>query len=199
MFNGYMGSILRINLTDKSVVKEQLRVGDLKQFIGGSGLGAKMLFGETDERTDPLGSENVLIYLTGPFGNSPILCSDRHSIIAKSPLTGIWGESDVGGKWGASLKSTGYDGIIVMGRSSHPVIIYIGEEKVEIINAKHLLGKDTYEIEDLLKKELSHEIALSCIGIAGENLVKFASIMHDGRHGRAAGRCGLERSWAPKN
>jgi len=191
MFNGYMGSILRINLTDKSVVKEQLRVGDLKQFIGGSGLGAKMLFGETDERTDPLGSENVLIYLTGPFGNSPILCSDRHSIIAKSPLTGIWGESDVGGKWGASLKSTGYDGIIVMGRSSHPVIIYIGEEKVEIINAKHLLGKDTYEIEDLLKKELSHEIALSCIGIAGENLVKFASIMHDGRHGRAAGRCGL--------
>lgn len=199
MADGYMGKLLRIDLTDKSVAEEELEAEVLKQFIGGSGLGAKILFDETDEKTNPLGPENVLIYLTGPFGNSPILCSDRHSIIAKSPLTGIWGESDVGGKWGAWLKSTGYDGIMVTGRASHPVIIYIGEGKVEIKDAKHLWGKDTYEIEDLLKKELSHEIALSCIGIAGENLVKFASIMHDGKHGRAAGRCGLGAVMGSKN
>lgn len=199
MLNGYMNKLLRVHLTDKSIIEEEIKEDDAKHFIGGSGLGSKMLFMETDERTDPLGPENVLYYLTGPFGNSPILCSDRHSIIAKSPLTGIWGESDVGGKWGAWLKSRGYDGIIVTGKSSHPVIIYIGDGKVEIRNAKHLWGKDTYEIEEFLEKELGHEIALSCIGIAGENLVKFAGIMHDGKHGRAAGRCGLGAVMGSKN
>ena len=191
MINGYMGKVLRIDLTDRSVGEEPLNADELKFFIGGSGLGAKMLFDETNGSTDPLGPENVLIYLTGPFVHTPVPTSGRHCIVAKSPLTGIWGESDVGGKWGVWLKSLGYDGLVVKGASDLPCYVYIADGKVEIRDAKHLWGKDTYEMEDLLQKELGHEVALSCIGVAGENLVKFASIMHEGKHARAAGRCGL--------
>jgi aldehyde:ferredoxin oxidoreductase len=191
MADGYMGKILRIDLTDKSVAEEALKAEVLRQFIGGSGLGAKILFDETDGSTDPLSPQNVLIYLTGPFVNTPVPTSGRHSIVARSPLTGIWGESDIGGKWGVWLKSLGYDGLVVKGVSEYPVYVYIGIGKIEIREARHLWGKDTYEIEGLLQEELGHEIAISCIGIAGENLVKFASIMHEGKHARAAGRCGL--------
>ena len=191
MANGYMGKLLRINLTDQCIAEEALKAEELKQFIGGSGLGAKILFNETDGKTDPLGSENVLIYLTGPFVNTPVPTSGRHSIVSKSPLTGIWGESDTGGKWGVWLKSLGYDGLVVKGVSEYPVYVYVAPGKMEIRDARHLWGKDTYEIEGFLQEELGHEIAISCIGIAGENLVKFASIMHEGKHGRAAGRCGL--------
>ena len=89
MFSGYMGKILRIDLTDKSVVEEALNPEDLRQFIGGSGLGAKFLFQETGAETNPLGPENKLIYLTGPFVGTPVPTSGRHCIVAKSPLTGI--------------------------------------------------------------------------------------------------------------
>lgn len=188
---GYMGKILRINLTHQSVTEEGLNREDLRQFIGGSGLGAKFLFKETDGSTDPLGPENLLIYLTGPFVGTPVPTSGRHSIVAKSPQTGIWGESDVGGKFGVWLRSLGYDGLVVKGASDHPVYLYMGPEKNEIRDARHLWGKDTFEIENILQEEMGPEIAISCIGIAGENLVKFASIMHEGKHGRAAGRCGL--------
>ena len=191
MFSGYMGKILRIDLTNKSVVEEALNPEDLKQFIGGSGLGAKFLFQETGPKTDPLGPENILIYLTGPFVGTTVPTSGRHCIMAKSPLTGIWGEADAGGKFGVWLKSLGYDGLIVKGTSKDPVYIYLGDGKIEIRDGKRLWGKDTYEIEGFLQEELGHEIAISCIGIAGENLVKFASIMHEGKHARAAGRCGL--------
>ena len=191
MAGGYMGKILRIDLTSRSVADEALNPEDLAQFIGGSGLGAKILFKETDGSTDPLGPENVLIYLTGPFVSSPVPTSGRHCIVGKSPLSGIWGESDVGGKFGVWLKSLGYDGFVVKGASEIPVYVYIRKGKIEIRDARHLWGKDTYEIEGFLQGELGHEIAISCIGVAGENLVKFASIMHEGKHGRAAGRCGL--------
>ncbi len=189
--HGYAGKILRVNLSEKSVVKEELKSDDTRKFIGGSGLGAKILYDETNQKTGPLDPDNILAYFTGPFGNSPIPSSDRHSIVAKSPLTGIWGESDVGGKWGAWLKSIGYDGIVIKGTAESPVFLYIGPDLIEIRDAKHLWGRDTYEIEGLLEREVGHKIAVSCIGIGGENLVKFASIMHDGKHGRAAGRCGL--------
>jgi len=191
MDGGYIGKILRIDLTSRSVAEEGLNPGELRQFIGGSGLGAKILFRETDQNTDPLGPGNVLIYLTGPFVGTPVPTSGRHCIVAKSPLTGIWGEAEAGGKFGVWLKSLGYDGIVVHGASESPVYVYIGEGKTEIRDAGHLWGKDTYEIEGFLEGELGHEIAISCIGIAGENLVKFASIMHEGKHARAAGRCGL--------
>jgi len=90
MTAGYMGKFLRIDLTSKFVVEEAWDPEKLKKFIGGSGLGAAILFRETNENTDPLGPENALIYLTGPFVGTPIPTSGRHCIVAKSPLTGIW-------------------------------------------------------------------------------------------------------------
>jgi len=188
---GYMGKILRIDLSDRSFSEEELNLKELRAFIGGSGLGAKILYQETSKNTDPFSPENELIYLTGPFVGTPVPTSGRHCIVAKSPLTGIWGEADVGGKFGVWLKILGYDGLLKKGNSDEPVYIYIDQKKIEFKDARHLWGKDTYEIEKILESELGHDIAISCIGIAGENLVKFASIMHEGKHGRAAGRCGL--------
>ena len=193
MLYGYAGKLGLIDLGKQSVTSVPLRLDEVQRFIGGSGLGAKILFEETNEMTDPLGPGNILAFLTGPFTGSPVPTAGRHHIVAKSPLTGIWGESDVGGNWGTWLKSTGYDGLIVRGAAVHPVYIYIdGDGEIEIREAGHLWGKDTYELTDLLETEIgTTKISISCIGIAGENLVRFAAIMHDGAHARAGGRCGL--------
>ena len=162
MAGGYMEKILRIDLIERSVGEEGLNDLTLKQYIGGSGPGAKILFDEIDGDTDPLSSENVLIYLTGPFVGTSVSTSGRHCIVAKSPQTGIWGESDVGGKFGVWLKSLGYDGLVVKGASQNPVYAYLGDGKAEIKDARHLWGKDTYEIEGLLQKELGHATKITC-------------------------------------
>lgn len=188
---GYMGQILWIDLTRSEVRRDSLSEDWLEAFIGGSGLGAKYLYEMTDERTDPLGPENPLIFLTGPFTGTPVPLSGRHAVVSRSPLTTIFGESDVGGTWGAALKKAGYDGIIVTGRAERPVYLWVNEDRVEIREASHLWGRDTYEVDILLKSETHREAVISAIGQAGENQVPLASIMTDGKDGRAAGRCGM--------
>src|SRR4030065_1135635 len=110
---GYMGKILDIDLSHPKVHIEDLNEEWANQFIGGSCLGAKFLFEMTDERIHPLSPENPLIFMTGPFTGTSIPLSGRHAVVARSPLTGIFGESDVGGTWGANFKKAGFDGIIV--------------------------------------------------------------------------------------
>ena len=112
---GYCGKILYVDLTRSAIHVEDLKEECAHQFIGGSGLGAKFLYEMTDERTDPLGPENPLIFMTGPFTGTGVPLSGRHAVVSRSPLTGIFGESDVGGTWGANLKKAGFDGIIVTG------------------------------------------------------------------------------------
>ena len=146
---GYMGKILRVDLTNREITKQDLSEDLAKQYIGGSGLGARLLFDETDERTDSFGEGNVLIFLTGPLVGTSIPCSGRHAVITKSPL-GIWGEGDVGGSWGVYLKRAGYDGIIIKGKSKNPVYLWITEEEVLIRDANHLWGKDTYELDEII-------------------------------------------------
>ncbi len=196
---GYAGKILNIDLTRSQVNSETLREDWLEPFIGGSGLGAKYLYEMTDEKTDPLGPENPLILMTGPFTGTSVPLSGRHAVISRSPLTHILGESDVGGTWGAFLKKAGYDGIMVTGKSEKPVYLWANEEKVEIRPASHLWGKDTYEVDELLKSETHEKAVASVIGPAGENQVLLASIMTDGRDARAAGRCGLGAVMGSKN
>ena len=196
---GYTGKILNIDLTHSRVRTEDLKEEWLNQFIGGSGLGAKYLFEMTDEKTDPLGHENPLIFMTGPFTGTPVPLSGRHAVVSLSPLTAIFGESDVGGTWGAYLKKAGYDGIIVTGKSEKPVYIWVNDEKVEIRDASHFWGKDTYDIDPLLKAETHEKAVISAIGQAGENQVLLATIMTDGRDGRAAGRCGMGAVMGSKN
>lgn len=196
---GYMSKILRVDLSQKTVVVEELSQQLIKKYIGGSGLAAKYLFDETDATTDPLGPENVLIFMTGPFCGTFVPTSGRHAVVTKSPLTGIFAESDVGGTWGFAFKSTGNDGLIIKGRADKPVYLYIDEDVVEIRDAAELWGKDTFDTYEVLKSMCGKKAEVTCIGQAGENLVKYAAIMTDGEDGRAAGRCGTGAVMGSKN
>lgn len=188
---GYMNKLLHINLTDNKIEDEILDEKILRKYIGGSGLGLKILFEETDENTNPLSPENVLIFMCGPFPGTDVPCSGRHSVVAKSPITNMWGEASVGGSWAVMLKKSGYDGIIIRGKAKNPSYLWINDGKVEIRDAKNIWGKDSYELDEILKKETHEKAEITSIGLGGENLVKFACIMNDGTDGRAAGRCGL--------
>jgi len=147
-----------------------------------------LLYEETGPGPDPLGPENLLIFMTGPYTDTKVPTSGRHAVVTKSPLTGIWAESDIGGSWGTALKGAGIDGLVVKGIAPKPVYIWIDEGTVEIRQAGHLWGKDTYQLDDLIKAKTHPKAEVASIGPAGENMVKFASIMSDGKDGRAAGR-----------
>jgi len=121
--------------------------------------------------------------MVGPLTGSTVPTSNRFAVTARSPKTGIWGESDCGGHWGAALKRAGLDGLLVVGRADAPVYLWVEDGQAEIRDAADLWGVDTYDLE------LPGQVV--CIGPAGENLIPMAAIMHDGRNGRAAGRCGL--------
>jgi len=187
---GYMGKILRVNLTDGKVSKERLDEDVARKFIGGRGLGAKILFDELKPGIDPLEPENKLVIATGVVTGIPFPGNSCHSAMAKSPLTGIWGEAHAKGFFGPELKSAGYDAIIIEGKADAPVYLWINEEKAEIRNASHLWGKLTREAQSILKNEVKDERAqVGCIGPAGENLVRFANVLFDYNH--IAGRTGM--------
>ena len=183
MTHNIMGKVLVVDLNDQEISTLALPESIYRQYLGGSGLAARLLFDRTDETTEPLGPENVLAFTVGPLAGTIVPTSNRFAVAARSPLTGIWGEADCGGRWGAELKRAGWDGILVHGRSERPVYLQIEDDEARILDADQLWGKDTYEVD------LPGQVV--CIGQAGENLVPMAAIMHHGEHGRAAGRCGL--------
>ena len=129
---GYMNRILNVDLSSGKTEVETISEDVYRKFIGGSGLGTKMLWDRKAYDADPLAADNVLIFMTGPFANTPALTSGRHEILAKSPLTGIFGESDSGGTFGPALKRAGYDGVVITGKSDGPVYLWVSEEGVEI-------------------------------------------------------------------
>ena len=196
---GYMGKILRIDLNNSVIWHEPIEEKKARMFIGGSGLGAKYLLDECDPNVDPLSPENSLIIMTGPFCGTKVPTSGRHAVVTKSPLTGIFAESDVGGNWGYKFKKSGFDGIIIKGKASRPVYIWIDDGKVEICDASNLWGKDTRQVDDILRGQYGDDVEVMSIGVAGENLVKFASMMTDGKDARAAGRCGVGAVMGSKN
>jgi aldehyde:ferredoxin oxidoreductase len=196
---GYIGKILYFNLSQSKKEIRDLDTDDAKKYIGGSGLGAKILFDETDEHTDPLGPENVLIFMTGPFTGTPVLSSSRYSVVSKSPQTGIFGESNSGGSWAEMLKKSGFDGIVIKGKAPKPVYLWLNNGEVELRDASIIWGKDTFEIDPILKSETNGKAAVACIGQAGEKCVPLAAIMNDGIDARAAGRCGMGAVMGSKN
>lgn len=161
MKGGYWRKILRINLSDGRVWEQTPDEDLYRKYIGGSGIGARFLYDLTDGNTDPLGPENPLIFMTGPFAGTPVPTSGRHQVIAKSPLTGIYGEGDAGGTWGPGLKRCGYDGIIIEGASEKPVYVLVSEERVRILDAGDLWGRDTYETDRKLKEIHGENIVVS--------------------------------------
>jgi aldehyde:ferredoxin oxidoreductase len=196
---GYMGKILRIDLDNLTFMDELIEEKKVRMFIGGSGLGAKYLLDECDPNVDPLGPENPLIIMTGPFCGTKVPTSGRHAVVTKSPLTGIFAESDVGGNWGHKFKKSGFDGMIIKGRASHPTYIFLDDGRLEICEASFLWGKDTRETDEILKEAHGKDVEIMSIGVAGERLVRFASMITDGKEGRAAGRCGVGAVMGSKN
>jgi aldehyde:ferredoxin oxidoreductase len=196
---GYVGRIVHVNLSRLEHRVEEFSLGEARAYIGGSGFAAKRLWEMTRKESEPLGPENVLIFMTGPLTGTKVPLSGRHEVVAKSPLTGIYGESDVGGRWGTELKKAGFDGVIVTGKSNKHIYLWINESGVEFRDAEHLWGLDTYEVSSILRKETDQKAIEASIGPAGERLALIAGIMHDGRDGRAAGRCGLGAVMGSKN
>jgi aldehyde:ferredoxin oxidoreductase len=186
-----MGRILRVHLTSRDISEYTIEENVARAYIGGSGLGARILYDETTEATDPLGPENPLMLLTGPLAGTRVPTSGRHAVVSKSPLTGIWGESDAGGSWGVAIKAAGYDGVIVTGQAPEPVYLWIHDQGVEIRDASPFWGQDTYDVDQSLREATDPKASIACIGPAGERQARIAGIMHDGKHARAAGRAGL--------
>jgi len=187
---GWSGSILRVNLTDRKITTEPLSKDLSLGFIGGRGINSKILFDETGPETNPFGPDNRLIIGTGPVTGTPVPTSGRFTVTAKSPLTGILGDSNAGGFFGPELKYAGYDHIVINGCSEKPVYLFIGNERVELRDAGRLWGKNTLETERLVKEEIGDNSAhVLSIGQAGENLVKIAGVICDEEH--AAARCGM--------
>jgi len=189
-FGGYMGQILRVDLSRKKHHVEPLPHALVRNYLGGLGFAARMLFDEVGPKTDPLEPENELIFATGPLTGTLWPTSGRFMVASKSPLTGVWGETYCGGFFGPMLKCAGYDALVIQGRSERPVYLWIDDDSVEIRPAKELWGHSTAETTDMIREVHDDQgIEVLSIGRAGENLVRFACIVNDFMD--AFGRTGL--------
>ncbi|MBI4322568.1 MAG: aldehyde ferredoxin oxidoreductase family protein [Chloroflexi bacterium] len=196
---GYAGRILNVDLTKKEFHFRELADGTARKYLGGIGLAAKILWDDTAADTDPLSPEAPLIFMVGPLTGTAMPSSSRYIVAGISPLTGIWGEAHSGGSWADELTHAGFDGIVVKGRAEKPVYLWLHDGIVDIRDATHLWGMDTYEVDDVLKSETDRDASVATIGPAGEKMVRIACIMNDGRMGRAAARCGFGAVMGSKN
>jgi len=186
---GYMGKILFVDLTTGETKDEELEEKICRDFIGGYGLGARILYSRQRGGVDPLGPENTLGFVTGPLTGVRGFFGSRFTVVGKSPLTGSWGDANCGGFFGPHLKFAGYDAVFFTGIAPKPVYLLIDDGKAELRDASHLWGKDSNETDDLLRSELDRKVHVACVGPAGEKLSLVSCVMND--KGRAAGRSGL--------
>jgi len=196
-YYGYAGTVLRINVSTGKIAKKELERELIRGFIGGRGFNSKRLFEEIPYGLDPLSPENKLMFATGPLVGTMFPTACRFNVSAKSPLTGILGDSNAGGHFAAEMKYAGYDQIIIEGRSREPVYISIDDDLVRIEDARHLWGRDVYETDKILRENMKDNSARTAIvGPAAENGVKFAGIFADLM--RAAARTGMGTVMASK-
>lgn len=189
MSGAYYEKIARINLTTGDISVEPLDMELAHKFIGGRGLGTKMLYDAGVATVDPLSPENQLIYITGPMTGAAAPSTGRYMVVTKSPLTGMIACSNSGGIWGAKLKYAGWDAIIVEGEAPEWAYIVIDDDKIEIRDASDLVGMKSELIDDTLKERHGQDFSVLNIGPAGEKKVLLAAIMND--KDRAAGRSGV--------
>ncbi|MDK2883250.1 MAG: aldehyde:ferredoxin oxidoreductase [Bacillota bacterium] len=194
---GWVGKVLRVNLTSGSITTESLCPELARKFIGARGLGSKILSDEIDPKVDPLSPANKLLFVTGPLTGTLAPSGGRYNVVTKGPLTGTIAASNSGGYFGPELKYAGYDAVIIEGRAPRPVYLWINNDRVELRSAEHLWGKVVSETTDTLLAETDPEAKVACIGPAGENLVLFAGVIND-KH-RAAGRTGVGAVMGSKN
>ena len=200
--NGWMGRLLRVNLTDGSIKTEELPGELARLYLGGRGLATKILYDELDVKLDALSPDNKMVFMTGPLTGTGAPGGASYVVVTKAPLSGSIACSTAEGYFGPELKFAGFDGIIVEGRAPEPVYLSIEDEKVEILSASHLWGKSTLKTEELIRREkdnpwVAQETSVASIGPAGEKLAKIASIVND-RH-RVAARAGVGAVMGSKN
>jgi len=195
----YTGKILYIDLTTGNHKTGRFDESFAKDYIGGTGFGIKMLIDNLKPGTDAFDPENPLIYVSGATTGTMVPCTaSKFGVFAKSPATGLLGEAYSTGQWGAELRATGYDILVITGKAPKPVYIWIDDGAVQIRKASHLWGKTTWEAEDVIRDELGDQnIRVSGIGQAGENLNRLACLIND--RFRAAGRTGLGAVMGSKN
>lgn len=186
---GYAGRILWVDLSTGKMDEESTPPEDLRAYLGGYGLGARLIYSRQAPGADPLGPENILGVATGPLTGTPAIIGSRFVVLGKSPLTGTWGDANCGGQFGPALKAAGYDAVYFTGQSERPVYLLLDHGQAELREASGLWGKDTAETEDVLRGELGEKAQVAAIGPAGEKLSLLACVIND--KGRAAGRSGL--------
>jgi len=195
---GYWNNILRVDLTTRKITKEEMDNDTYRLFLGGAGIGAKIMWEEVPSEVGSFNADNRLIFAGGPFQGHPVPGSAKFTITSKSPLTNTYADSAAGARWGPLFKRAGYDALVIQGKSETPVYIYIEDAEVEIRDARGVWGMDSYEAVDQVRKEVGDSRAsVATIGQAGEKLVKMACIVVD-KHS-FAGRCGLGAVMGSKN
>jgi Aldehyde:ferredoxin oxidoreductase len=186
---GWQGRVLRVNLTRKKIVVQELDAAVAKAFIGGRGLAAKILWDELPPGVDPLSPHNKLIFAAGPLTGLPGPNFGKLVVAAKSPLTGGYGDGNIGSWVAVNLRKAGYDALVVEGRAEKPSYIYVEDGKVEILDARDFWGLNAWSVEEKLQKIHGRDAAVITIGPAGENLVRYATVVS--HRGRSGGRPGM--------
>jgi len=195
---GYAGRILRVNLTKNKIVTKPTEKRLIMEFVGGRGFNSKRLYSEVAADVDALSPENKLMFATGPLVGTAFPLGARFNVSAKSPLTGILGDSNAGGHFAPELKFAGYDQVIIEGRSSKPCYIFVQDQEIRIMDAEHLVAKDVYEATETIKKDLGdRQVQIATTGPAAENFVLYAGIFAN--LARPAARTGMGTVMASKN
>lgn len=189
MLGGYAGKFLWVNLDDGTLREEIPADALLRDFVGGYGVGARILYDKIPAHADPLGAQNILGFVTGPLTGSPAPTGTRWTVVCKSPLTSGWGDANGSGWFGTALKRAGYDAVFFTGVAPRPVYLYLDNGHAELRDATALWGKDCYAIEAWTKNDLGKDFESACIGPAGEKQALIAAIVHS--QGRTAARSGV--------
>lgn len=193
-----MQPILKIDLTTGRTEEYRIPAQWEKDFLGGASLAARILYASLTRELDPLSPEAPLLFMMGPMTGTNGPTTGRFVVCGKGPSTGLWAESNVGGFWGPELRAAGYDGLWITGKADRPVYLWLNGNRLEVRDAAHLWGQNTYTTQERVKEEVGEKSARVCvIGPAGEKGVLFASIMCD--HGRMSGRTGLGAVMGAKN
>ncbi len=180
---GYSGKILRVDLTNQKTWVEELDEETYRLYPGGKALAAYILLRELAPGADPLGPDNILILANGLLTGAPFSTATRFSAVARSPLTGGFGESEAGGFWGPELKLAGWEAVVMTGRAPEPVYLWIKDDQVEIRDARHLWKHDPEEVQATIRQETGEKLArVLQIGLGAENLVRFGALTNELRH-----------------
>ena len=199
MPKGYTGKLLWVDLTSGRSETAPLEEETARTFLGGSGLGAKLIRERLKAIRGPLDTSNPLCFMPGLLCGTVVPGANRTTVCALSPATNAWGEARAGGAWAPMLKFAGYDGAIFTGKATHPVYVWIENDHVEIRPADRLWGKGFFETDERLIAETHRDAVVAGIGPAGEKLSRMACVMFEGRYARSAGRTGMGAVMGSKN